>query len=299
MSVLRLDHGAIRMRGMAATDGLGSLAQLVPTQAPTAVAAEAAWWAKIIYDPVNLISISLAVIAVVLGIIPLVLLRAERQKTRLLDAAVEEFGLLEKARLNLKEEIEKGNITRARKEEIEAEVATMREDVEKRIPQAALKAYYENTIPQVELQIVDLGARLSDMRRALLSITSVGTPVNPRVQEILSEEISKNVGARRNLEQLQILLIICTTSSAALIAIIPFPVSVLVSFLGASLSFYVCYLLFIAARMAFPDSKILRISLLQSRPRVYKVIALTAVFSGLIVFSAIFWLAWHIANMRD
>jgi len=102
-----------------------------------------AWYHRIIDDPVNLISISLAVIAVILGIIPLLLFIVERRRSALLDQTVKEFSLLDKIRELHEEETQKRELSKAELDELENKARGMREEIEKKIPTAALTAYYE------------------------------------------------------------------------------------------------------------------------------------------------------------
>src|SRR4051794_2356866 len=90
-------------------------------------ASQSPWLDRILYDPVNLISISLAIIAVILGIIPLILYVSERRKSRLLDETVKEFAILDRIRQMHAEEEKRGEISKAERDKIEAEARTMRE----------------------------------------------------------------------------------------------------------------------------------------------------------------------------
>jgi hypothetical protein len=228
---------------------------LAPSPTPTP---ELPWYDKIIFDPVNLISISLAVIAVILGVIPLFLYIAEKRKSRLLDETVREFSLLVKIREMQAEQTKRSELSEAKAQELAKVAKSMQDDVEQRIPKAAMTAYYENTIPQLELQILDLGIRLSTMKSSLNSIQGASSAVvNPQLQRILSEEISKNVGAKRTLEQLQILLIICTSITSAILALVPYPFSVVVAVPATVLTIVVCARLFLAAKLVFPDNRLL------------------------------------------
>jgi hypothetical protein len=242
--------------------------------------APAVWYDKIINDPVNLISISLAVIAVILGIIPLVLYVVEKKRARLLEETIKMFSIYERLQ-QMKTEAEKqAETSQAQVQEARAQAQAMQDDIEKRLPNAALTAYYQNTIPQIELQVLDLSTRLSAMRTSLGAIQGEQAPMNPAVQAILSEVVSANVGARRRLEQLQLVLVIATAFTSAILAAVPFPLSFVIAVPTGLYIAATCYNLVIVARVAYPDYEFFSMALSRRRILVFGVL-----FVALLVFS--------------
>lgn len=240
------------------------------------------WYARIAEDPVNLISIFLGIIGVILGFIPLILWLFERSRSRILAQTVKEFSILERIQ-ELQSETQKRNkVSEAKAQEIEKKAQAMREDVEQRIPNAAMAAYYQHTIPQLELEILDLGTRLVTMRSALNNIENTVDVVDPKVKKILSDQISANVGAKRILDQQQFLLVICTAVFSVVVSTLPYPLSTLAAIPLAALTLTLCYKLVGTARAAYPDNKALGAWVMGPR---------TLAITGLIIFAALLLVA--------
>jgi hypothetical protein len=175
----------------------------------------------------------------------------------------------------------KSKLSKEELEQTKHEARIMREEVEQRIPNSAMIVYYENTIPQIEGQVLDLGTRLVEMTNSLNTLRGAPVVNNPKVQKIISRQISNTVGARRSLEQLQIFFIVVTSFSSALLAILPYPLSILASIPATFLILYICYRLMIAARIAFPDNRVLAMWFFRSRA-----IAIAILLTVLIVIIA-------------
>jgi hypothetical protein len=212
---------------------------------------------KIVNDPFNLVSFSLAVIAVVLGIVPLVLLVAERKRTQMLNETMKEFAILDQIRSLTAESEEKKKLTEAEARQIEERAKTMREDVERRIPDAALVAYYENTIPQLEQSLLDVSVRLDTMVDALKEIKGTSSVVSAEVQTILSRQVAVHVAARRRLEIQQLLLVLSTSIFAVIVSVFPYPLSFAIGVLGGSVTIAICGRMMVTARYAYPDNRFL------------------------------------------
>jgi len=251
------------------------------------------WYHRIVDDPVNIISISLAIVAVALGIIPLILWVVERKKSRLLDQTVKQFAILEKIQELQGAQEKKTQLSQEKLKEIESKAQVMREDVEQRLPNAAMTAYYENTIPQLELQILELGARLQAMRESLNRILGVSVIIDPAVQKILASEISHSVGARRSLEQQQLMLVLTTSILTVIVTVVPYPISIIALSPPVIITIYICFLLLGTARVAFPDSKVLSSAFL--RPRTLAIVLAVFLISA-VILGAFLWLVFRIRD---
>jgi predicted PurR-regulated permease PerM len=225
------------------------------------------WLERIINDPVNLISVATGLIGVILGIIPLILYFYERKNTRNLNAVVGQYALLRQIELAKEAAEAQQEQAQAELSLVSARAAQMQEDIEKKLPNAAQRAYYINTIPQVEIQIHDLGVRLHTMKQALVSLTDEHTPISVEVSTILSEVVSEHVTARRRMEQDQIILVILTALTSSILAIVPYPLNIFIPVPSGIIAMYMCYRLVRAARRVYPDSKFLNPAWTQERSR--------------------------------
>ncbi|WP_435257248.1 hypothetical protein ACSBLW_14130 [Thioclava sp. FR2] len=223
------------------------------------------WYDRIIDDPVNLVSTLLGVAGVVLGIIPLILLIFERRKSRILDQTIKHFAILEKIEEQKSAAIDQKTQSEKEAEALNKHSELLKSDIENRLPNAAMVAYYKNTIPHLETQILEYGQRLTHMRQYLNELEGKNEAVSKEIAEILSKQISESIGARRDLEQQQIYLVVCTAVMSVTVSVMPYPFSALISLPLAYAIVLIVTRLIRTARFAYPENEILKSPIFNSK----------------------------------
>jgi hypothetical protein len=155
-----------------------------------------------------------SILGVILGIIPLVLYVKERNKSKLLNAVLEQFSIKESLEREATEATSSKANTDKALSQSKDELSKLTREIENSIPLQARAAFFNAAIPEIEQQILSLSKQREVMVKALES-TGVTPLQSSRLKPILETEINATVMARRRLDELQTVLSIFTGFAAA------------------------------------------------------------------------------------
>ncbi len=177
------------------------------------------------------ISFLINVISFLLAVAGFLLYFQQKREYRLLSGILEEYGLQKRIRKATKsaksEQLKLDQEINRRRNEIEE----AKRDLSERLPAEARKAYYENSIPVIQKQIYDLEKQLESMFEELKACEETPSTVSPHINEILGEEIRKNLSLQRDMEQVRVLLTIFTALTAAVGVLLPYPLNIGIAFI--------------------------------------------------------------------
>lgn len=183
------------------------------------------------------VSFAINVIALGLTVWSFWMYFGQKREYRLLFGMLQEFDVEQKLKAaksraeqdheRAKEELQKA------KQSIQVAEAELKE----KLPLAARRAYYENTIPVLQQQIYDLSEQLRTMQAGLGEVASVGDLKSPEITQILTDEIQQFLLIRQQIERGQTLLSVYSAGAAAVSILFPYPLSLLAIPLGAAIAF--------------------------------------------------------------